>query len=46
MNRYILVIRRARAFSLEKGVGVFIASLLGVIFGIIVFIWWITGTVN
>jgi hypothetical protein len=42
---YVLVIRRARSFSLEKGIGVFVATSLGIIFGIIIFIWWIIGTV-
>jgi len=41
-----LVIRRTRSFSLEKGIGIFIATLLGFIFGIIIFIWWIIGTVS
>ncbi len=46
MSKCILVIRRARSFSREKGISVLIASLLGVIFGILIFIWWITGTVD
>ncbi|CAF3380014.1 unnamed protein product [Rotaria sp. Silwood1] len=41
----MLVIRRARSFSLENGIRILIASIFGVIFGIIVFIWWIIGTI-
>jgi uncharacterized membrane protein YgaE (UPF0421/DUF939 family) len=42
----VLVIRHTRSFSLEKGIGLFIATFLGVIFGMIIFIWWIIGTVS
>ncbi len=41
-----LVIRHTRSFSLEKGIGIFIATILAIIFGIIIFIWWIIGTVS
>lgn len=46
MNIFLVVIRRTRAFTLEKGVGIFLATLFGIIFGILIFIWWIIGTVN
>ncbi|CAF0834063.1 unnamed protein product [Rotaria sordida] len=42
---FLALIRRARSFSLEKGIGILIATLFGIIFSIIIFIWWITGTI-
>ncbi|CAF0876180.1 unnamed protein product [Rotaria sp. Silwood1] len=42
---FLALIRRARSFSLENGIRILIASIFGVIFGIIVFIWWIIGTI-
>ncbi|CAF2381686.1 unnamed protein product [Rotaria sp. Silwood2] len=42
---FLALIRGARSCSLDKGIGILIATLFGVIFGIIIFIWWITGTI-
>ncbi|CAF0951857.1 unnamed protein product [Adineta steineri] len=41
----MLVIRNVRSFSLQKEIIVFIGILFGIIFGIIIFIWWIIGTI-
>ena len=42
-----LVIRRARSCSSgSQSIGICLSSLLGILFGIVIFIWWIIGTVG
>lgn len=43
--KIIIVLRHARSCSLDKHFRILFASLLGIIFGLMIFIWWFLGTV-